>query len=249
MATCLLRRLGGLPQAAAVLLAACSEAGRPHQLVQLSAFASSAAAAAGKLVGVCVFERLPVVVPRPPEWELEYAAWQAQLRQQQKHYKILPREFTDQKQSEEVDGGAAGRWQPAPRVTEADTAGDRRSLRRRLDQFLFLLVRPRGQADASWTLPQAENAEGETMRQTAERALAEAVQLEGVQPFFVGNAPGGHHAPGDSTTLFFHRAQLIAGAPALRQGGPWGDHVWAAKDELGEYIRDPALVELLQRML
>lgn len=45
------------------------------------------------------------------------------------------------------------------------------------------------------------------MRQTAERALAAAVDPEGtgVQPYFVGNAPAGHAALGDHGTLFFHR--------------------------------------------
>ena len=33
--------------------------------------------ASGKLFGACVLERLPVVVPEDPDWELEYRAWQA----------------------------------------------------------------------------------------------------------------------------------------------------------------------------
>ena len=42
------------------------------------------------------------------------------------------------------------------------------------------------------------------MRQTAERALAEAVDVAQVQPYFVGNAPAGHVQLGGGT-LFFHR--------------------------------------------
>lgn len=37
----------------------------------------AAAAAAGKLYGACVLERLPVVVPESPAWEQEYMQWQA----------------------------------------------------------------------------------------------------------------------------------------------------------------------------
>lgn len=33
--------------------------------------------ASGKLIGVCVLERLPVVVPDEPDWDIEYRAWQA----------------------------------------------------------------------------------------------------------------------------------------------------------------------------
>lgn len=93
-------------------------------------------------MGACVLERLPVVVPRPSDWELEHAAWQQQLAERRR--KVLPREFTDPKQSEELAAaeGGAGRWKPADRETEADRSGDRRALRRRLDQFLFLLASP-----------------------------------------------------------------------------------------------------------
>ena len=43
------------------------------------------------------------------------------------------------------------------------------------------------------------------MRQTAERALAESVEGEAIQPYFVGNAPAGHVDLGSAGTLFFHR--------------------------------------------
>jgi hypothetical protein len=37
---------------------------------------AASAAAQGRLFGVCVFERLPVIIPEPPEWEMEHIAWQ-----------------------------------------------------------------------------------------------------------------------------------------------------------------------------
>ena len=45
------------------------------------------------------------------------------------------------------------------------------------------------------------------------------------------------------------RCQLIQGTPALKGGSGYGEHVWVAKDELGEYITTPHLLELLQKML
>lgn len=161
-----------------------------------------------------------------------------------------------------------------------------------------MLVRPSGGNSStggggSWALPQREHGEGETMRQTAERALAEAVDTSAVQPYFVGNAPAGHVQLQDGT-LFFHRfggqagstceraqqqqqllpalhallvtlltpcarschhplrsrrCQLVQGAPALRGGSSYSEHVWVAKDELPEYIHEPALLQLLQKML
>lgn len=137
------------------------------------------------------------------------------------------------------------------------------------------------------------------MRQTAERALAEAIELPAVQPYFVGNAPAGHVQLGSDATHFFHRwaaaggynvcrallfrekciagcfdgrlyshvlaaavwlrfqlppslhgrCQLIQGVPVLRGSSGFKEHVWVAKDELQEYIQQPELLQLLQKML
>lgn len=46
--------------------------------------------------------------------------------------------------------------------------------------------------------------EGESIRQTAERVLGDTIELEGVQPYFVGNAPAGHVETPEGT-LFFNR--------------------------------------------
>lgn len=35
----------------------------------------------------------------------------------------------------------------------------------------------------------------------------------------------------------------------LKGGSGYGEHVWVAKDELGEYINKPQLLDLLQKML
>ena len=46
--------------------------------------------------------------------------------------------------------------------------------------------------------------EGETIRQTAERVLGETVNVEEVQPYFVGNSPAGH-VETEAGTMFFNR--------------------------------------------
>lgn len=196
-------------------------------------------------MGACVLERLPVIMPELPDWESDYIAWQ--LEMQNKGNKELPEEFIKGKTIyEQEDGeGLAQRWQPAPRETEADVAMDTTSLRRRLDQRLFLLVKAKG--NDSWHFPQTENSAGETMRQTAERALKETIQ-EGPQTYFVGNAPMGH-VNQSSFTAFFHKVQLIKGQAALKQGGNAVEYAWVAKDEMPKYISDEATQELLSQML
>ena len=83
-------------------------------------------------------------MPEVSEWETDYLGWKAEL--QNRGNKELPEEFTKGKTTyESEDGeGATQQWQPAPRETEADLAMDTKSLRRRLDQRLFLLVKTKG---------------------------------------------------------------------------------------------------------
>lgn len=208
-----------------------------------------AASLDGKITVACVFERLPVVMPAFPSWEIEHEEWRANLVA--KYSKKLPKEFTDPKKAEQQAGEQGGnQWQPAPLETAADKSGDKKSLRRRLDQRIFFLVKPKSGAAASeWTMPAVEVQEGETTRQAAERALAETVTLDTVQPYFVGNAPAGHVENSAGDKLFFHRCQLIQGKPALQAGGRYSDGVWVTKDEFKEYIKDQHLGELLEKML
>jgi large subunit ribosomal protein L46 len=198
--------------------------------------------------------------------------------------KTLPPAITEDKKAREGAGDdAATQWRPASRETEADRSGDRRSLRRRLDQRIFMLVRQKGAKQGStsgpaphggWSFPIAEPEKDESTRLAAERALSEALAPDArMQRFFVGNAPAGHaelavegttsfkgegHGEGDERTcekadegrlLFFHRCQLIKGQPALRAGGPYTDLAWVARDELGDYIKNQTLLDLLHKML
>ncbi len=50
-------------------------------------------------------------------------------------------------------------FKPAPRLTEADVSGDMRSLNRKLDRVLYMLVK-KPRKDHSWQMPQG-GVEGE----------------------------------------------------------------------------------------
>lgn len=205
--------------------------------------------AAPPLHSACVFERLPVVMPAPPAWEVEYAAWQAALMARK--LKTVPPALADERRAAAEPGvapSAEERWRPAPLETAADRSGDRATTRRRLDQRIFMLARRAG--GGGWELPGVALGPGETTRAGAERALRDALGEGGFEPYFVGNAPAGHvPLPGGGGILFLHRCQLVGGAPALTAGARWGEVVWAAKDELGDYIEDAPTLELLRQML
>lgn len=91
---------------------------------------------------------------------------------------------------------------------------------------------------SGWTFPQAAHEQEGTIRQTAERALDQALAAsQARQVYFVGNSPAGHNEYEDAT-VFFHRAQLIKGDVALKSGSAYSDHVWVTKAELPEYLEE-----------
>uniref|UniRef100_A0A670JYM3 Large ribosomal subunit protein mL46 n=1 Tax=Podarcis muralis TaxID=64176 RepID=A0A670JYM3_PODMU len=136
------------------------------------------------------------------------------------------------------------KFNPAPRITEADKKNDRTSLNRKLDQNLLLLVKQKLGDQDIWLLPQTEWQEGETLRATAERALA---SLSGthMEAKFLGNAPCGFYKykfpkaaqteDGTGAKVFFFKA-LLQGSH-LPLANEKVDHVWVSKGELADYLK------------
>lgn len=70
-------------------------------------------------------------------------------------------EFEDLQEMRELE---LQEFQPASRLTEADQSGDTRSLLRRLDRVLYLLVKKPRQEHA-WQMPQGSVEAGESLLQ------------------------------------------------------------------------------------
>ena len=184
------------------------------------------------LIANMIVERLPVVTPALEAWEVEYRSWSEERRA--KFLQELPPELVDPKgEFEELADPEDARFVPASRETAADVSGDARTLDRRLDQFLFLVVRDA--ATKEWGFPRLVNPEdgATTMRATA-RAAMEACVGDSVETFLVGNAPAGHWpepgAPengGKGGTNFYHRAQWLEGD--LRLTEKYSDFMWLTK--------------------
>jgi len=75
----------------------------------------------------------------------------------------------------------ADKFKPASKTTSADETNDKTSLDRALDHSLFLVLKNQD----SWTLPMSHNEKGESLRESAERALA----LHEINAHVIGNAP------------------------------------------------------------
>jgi len=86
-------------------------------------------------------EKLQVVTPDDPPFEKEYYEWQEKLLR--KYRKELPKEF-EESEAKKAENASTSGWQPAPRVTEADQQNDTKSLQRKLDRRLFLLLKREG---------------------------------------------------------------------------------------------------------
>ncbi|XP_065338120.1 large ribosomal subunit protein mL46 [Cloeon dipterum] len=115
---------------------------------------------------------------------------------------------------------------------------DARNIKRHLSKHLVLLTQQKVGSDSVWLLPQSVRKEGETMRQTADRALVEAVG-ENFKSIVLGNAPVGFYKykyPKDvrdkrgveGAKVFFFKAIYQEGEASCK------DFLWATKEELGE---------------
>ncbi|GAM87261.1 hypothetical protein ANO11243_052830 [Dothideomycetidae sp. 11243] len=132
---------------------------------------------------------------------------------------------------------------PESRQTPADTANDTKSLSRKLDRTLYLLVK---NAAGRWVFP-ADLVQGkEGLHQAAERVLVQAGGIN-MNTWVVGNAPVGHHkfdyqksiTNKDSNTeelgekTFFMKARIMTGQADISKNVLGDtDFCWLAKEEI-----------------
>ncbi|EPE10341.1 50s ribosomal subunit l30 [Ophiostoma piceae UAMH 11346] len=105
---------------------------------------------------------------------------------------------------------------PQPRKTEADAKNDAQRLDRKLDRTLYLVVKNQ---DGTWGFPTADVGGDESLHETAERALEEAVGTN-MNTWTVGRVPIAHFVrpvePAEkknitSVKTFFIKGRIMAG--------------------------------------
>ncbi|KAL3649577.1 hypothetical protein CASFOL_005980 [Castilleja foliolosa] len=227
-----------------------SRLGRTFQAAT-RAFSTSTSKSSGteKIVAAVLFERLPVVIPKIDP--VVYAFQEFSYRWRQQYRREYPEAFL-----KKAEARGKGDYQidftPAPRITEADKSGDKKSLHRALDRRLFLLIY--GAAHGSdgkpvWHFPEKAYESEKTLRKCAESAL-QSVIGDLSHTYFVGNAPMGHmniQPSEDDSSLkrFFFKSQVIATNKFNIE--KCEDYVWVTKDELLEYF--PEQAEYLNKMI
>ncbi|KAM9408598.1 large ribosomal subunit protein mL46 isoform 2-T2 [Pholidichthys leucotaenia] len=139
-------------------------------------------------------------------------------------------------------------FQPAPRV-RADVDKDLSSPERCLADSLVLLTEQQVGGEKMWLLPQTQWQEGETLRQTAERALASLPA--GFKVTFLGNAPCGvykYKLPKAirtescvGTKVFFFKAILTDSPPPKPEKALF---LWLKKNELEKYLKPAYMLKV-----
>ncbi|XP_037102508.1 39S ribosomal protein L46, mitochondrial [Syngnathus acus] len=146
-------------------------------------------------------------------------------------------------------------FRPAPKVTE-DVDKNLSSWGRLLADSLVLLSEQRVGSDKLWLLPQAEWLPGETLRDTAQRAL-DSLTEPALKATFLGQAPCGvykYKLPKDArsdtlvgTKIFFFKAMLTT-QDAATNVEPNGALMWLNKQELRSFLK-PAYMMKVERFI
>ncbi|KAG8001348.1 39S ribosomal protein L46 [Nibea albiflora] len=136
----------------------------------------------------------------------------------------------------------------------ADVDENLTSPERCLADSLLLLVEQQVGGRKMWLLPQTQWQEGETLRQTAERALS-SLSGAGFKATFLGNAPCGVYKSklpkairtesSVGTKVFFFKAVL---SDSSRPAVPTSPFLWVTKSELQRYLK-PAYMEKVDRFV
>ncbi|OCT89750.1 39S ribosomal protein L46, mitochondrial [Xenopus laevis] len=139
----------------------------------------------------------------------------------------------------------------APRITEADKKNDKSTTNRKLENNLVLLVKEKIGNEEIWMFPQMEWQFGETMRNTAERALS-SLSDSPIPAHFLGNAPCGFYKYKFPKLLrvedvlgakvFFFKALLKSGDFSFNKKK--GEFVWVSKEELKDYLKPTYLSQV-----
>jgi len=143
---------------------------------------------------------------------------------------------------------------PASRKTKEDEINDLKSLNRALDKSLFLVIQDKENAD-SWTLPKMINSNGESLRETAEKAL-QTFCGENFKAQVIGNAPFIHYnlkySPENRETyevhgekVFIFKAFFQEGSlPETTKSKQCEDFKWLKREELLETVENRLKIPL-----
>lgn len=134
------------------------------------------------------------------------------------------------------------KFQPAPRITDADRKNDTKSTERKLENSLTLIKEQQIGNDKLFLLPQGKILNDETLRDAAQRIIKEQCG-DSIQTMIYGNAPCGFYKykyPKEvrnesvGAKVFFYRAILKSGQVEKNRG----NFEWLDKTELFDKLNN-----------
>ncbi|KZT56500.1 hypothetical protein CALCODRAFT_518057 [Calocera cornea HHB12733] len=234
-----------------------------------------------RLLTSVILTRAPILTPEPTPYESAYLAYQRRIARalanpfpEDFYFKkgaIGERRFAIADNEREiaafgeharpikkniVDIEDSGREddvvQLMDRVSEADRTGDVRSLNRKGDRSLYLLLKTA--RESRWRFPQGQALKGEALHKAAERDLIQECGrnmhfwIVGRQPVGVFQREGPIKGEGDK--VFFFKGHIMAGQ-AVGSTENIQDFAWLTMEEIGERLEqsDKAYWEAVRYIL
>jgi large subunit ribosomal protein L46 len=120
---------------------------------------------------------------------------------------------------------------------------------------LLFIVQEKKEDKKVWKLPESRWKDGETLRETAERALKECVKIPDTSVRVLGNAPWGvqtikyptsvrQKLGFDGVKVFFFKAQLLSACHTCLDT----EHNWLGREELTECL-EPEYLRSVKKFL
>ncbi|XP_061186717.1 large ribosomal subunit protein mL46-like [Saccostrea echinata] len=218
------------------------------------------------LMGAMYIERIPVITPPMKKIEREYKEYRQQLEMEQSllsdyenakteeehrlaeqrknvldtplHLRNIP--IITMQDKENIWNKDFTSFKPADRETEADKTGDVKTVDRKLDQTLVLVVKQNIGGKEFWYLPVMQHAQGMSMRQVAEKAVADTCGTD-LKYMLFGNAPSGYQIKEyrkevqeetklKGSKIFIHKAEYRGGSVIPSEQVL--DYAWLTPSEL-----------------
>lgn len=128
------------------------------------------------------------------------------------------------------------------RVTEADRENDTKSLNRKLDRTLYLLLK-KPRTEHAWQLPQGPVGANELLHESSSRILA-TLAGKNMNTWSVGRVPVGHlnyqyKSPQlgfQGNKVYFMKSRIFAGQCQPQKGAGVEDFGWFTKEEVAERV-------------
>ncbi|BGP20988.1 hypothetical protein JCM10213_000184 [Rhodosporidiobolus nylandii] len=165
-------------------------------------------------------------------------------------------EGTEQREFELAREEVEGSREVVPRETEADRKGDVKSLERKADRTLYLLLK-KDRKEHAWQFPQGAVEANESLADAARRELLEECGPN-VDVWSVGRVPAGameyQHAGGkkvegkDAARVFFLPARIVRGQVVPNKKEGIVDFAWLTKEEVRDKV-DQKYWESVEGML